>query len=61
MSFVSFEFALFVILVLAIYYITAEKYRWIVLLVASFVFYGLCGIKYFVYILFIFSNLGMLA
>lgn len=52
MSFVSFEFAIFVIFVLAVYYITNEKYRWIVLLVSSFVFYGLCGIKYFVYILF---------
>lgn len=52
MSFVSFEFAIFVIILLAVYYIMPSKYRWYVLLAASILFYGICNLKYVAYILF---------
>jgi len=52
MSFISFEFAIFVIALLFVYYLFPAKYRWFVLLGASSVFYALCGLKYIVYISF---------
>lgn len=52
MSFVSLQFAIFVAILLLIYYLTPAKYRWGILLAASIFFYALCGIKYFVYITF---------
>ena len=52
MSFVSLNFAIFVIVVLLLYYIVPIKFRWIVLLAASTYFYLLCGLKYIFYILF---------
>lgn len=51
MSFVTVDFALFVTAVLLIYYLFPKKYRWVVLLVASYVFYGLTGIANLTYIL----------
>lgn len=52
MSFVSLNFAVFVIAVLLLYYITPKNYRWVILLMASAVFYMLCGLKYILYIIF---------
>lgn len=52
MSFVSFEFAFFVIALLLIYYLMPAKIRWIVLLAASSLFYAICGIRYIFYIIF---------
>ncbi|MBR6159335.1 MAG: MBOAT family protein [Lachnospiraceae bacterium] len=40
MSFISMDFALFVTLALVLYYIVPVKFRWIVLLVASYAFYA---------------------
>lgn len=56
MSFISLEFALFCLIAIVIYYVVGaiasdRDSQWIVLLVASLVFYGFCGIKYFAYIL----------
>lgn len=51
MSFISLKFALFVVICLLIYYILPQKYRWIVLLCASYVFYAINGVKYIAYIL----------
>ena len=52
MSFVSLNFAVFVIAVLFLYYIIPAGYRWVVLLAASAYFYLLCGPKYIFYIIF---------
>lgn len=52
MSFVSLNFAVFVIVTLIIYYIVPKSYRWAVLLTASMVFYGICCLKYIFYIIF---------
>ncbi|MCR5358029.1 MAG: MBOAT family protein [Lachnospiraceae bacterium] len=51
MPFISVDFALFVTAVLLLYYIFPKRYRWVVLLIASYVFYGLTGIENFAYIL----------
>ena len=51
MSFVSLAFALFVTIVICLYYIIPKKYQWIVLLVASYVFYFICSEKLIVYLL----------
>ena len=45
------DFALFVTAALLVYYIFPQKYRWVVLLAASYVFYGFSGAANFAYIL----------
>lgn len=51
MSFVSLSFALFVSIVVLIFYIVPKRFQWIVLLIASYVFYSFFDIRYFIYIL----------
>ena len=51
MSFISIEFAIFVFIVFAVYYLIQGRYQWIVLLLASMIFYLLCGPKYVFYLL----------
>ena len=51
MSFISLNFALFVIICLIAFYLFPKKYRWTVLLVASYVFYAICSLKVIEYIL----------
>ena len=50
MSFISLQFALFVIICLLVYYICPKRFRWVVLLVASYVFYAICSLKVIQYI-----------
>lgn len=52
MTFVQFDFLVFLIITVALFYICPVKYRWIVLLLASVVFYAIAGIKYLPFILF---------
>lgn len=51
MSFVSINFAFFVLACVLVYYIVPKKYRYIVLLGFSYAFYLCIGIKYITYIL----------
>ena len=51
MSLISIAFVFFCAAALALYYLMPKAYRWTVLLAASLIFYGLCGIKYMLYIL----------
>ena len=51
MSFISIDFALFVVITLAVFYCFPKKYRWVVLLAASYVFYGITGIANLAYII----------
>ncbi len=51
MSFISITFALFVVCALAVYYIIPKKIRWVVLLIASYVFYTWTGFDNLAYIL----------
>lgn len=46
MLFNSFDFLLFLIIVVSIYYVLKHKYRWFLLLLASYFFYGYWEIKY---------------
>lgn len=46
MSFISIEFAFFCVIVFATYYIVSKRYRYIVLAIASYIFYAVCDFKY---------------
>ena len=52
MSFLSFTFAFFLLISLAVYYAVPKKAQWVVLLVANTVFYAYSGIANIVFILF---------
>ena len=51
MSFVSFGFVFFMIVCLAAYYAVPKKYRYLVLLVASYSFYILAMRRYVLYLI----------
>ena len=51
MSLISVQFLFFTLAVLVLYYIIPSRFRWIVLLIASFVFYWFAGPGYLIYIL----------
>ena len=53
MIFNSLSFILFFLITFIIYYIVSKKYRYIVLLIASYVFYAFAGFKYIFLLLFI--------
>ena len=50
MSFISLKFALFVSICLLVYYLIPKRYRWVVLLVASYVFYCICSLNCVIYL-----------
>lgn len=50
MLFTSYSFIFFLILLFTAYYTVPKKFQWKLLLIASFVFYGLSGPKYLLYI-----------
>lgn len=52
MSFVSIPFILFILLLFSVYFVTPQKWQWIVLLVFSYWFYALSGVWMIGYILF---------
>lgn len=52
MSITSVAFLLFLFAVLIAYYLLPGKYQWVILLLASIIFYASCGIKSFIYVLF---------
>ena len=47
MSFVSFEFILFLGLLFAAYYLIPKRYQWMLLLAASYLFYSFAGLHWF--------------
>lgn len=51
MLFTSYEFIGFLILVLFAYYVIPRKFQWMLLLVASYIFYAAASPKYLIYIL----------
>ena len=46
MSFTSLEFCIFLPIVFGLYYLCPKRSRWVILLAASYVFYGFAGIQY---------------
>ncbi|MBQ0097743.1 MAG: MBOAT family protein [Oscillospiraceae bacterium] len=52
MTFTSITFFAFVLLTLILYYAMPKKIRWVILLLASVVFYSLCSLKYIAFIVF---------
>lgn len=53
MLFNSLQYALFLPIVFAVYWILPHRFRWIVLLISSYYFYMCSGVKYIVLILFV--------
>lgn len=53
MSFTSFEFWIFLPIVFCLYYICPKTRRWMILLAASYVFYGFAGIQYILLLVYI--------
>ncbi len=51
MHFASYEFILFLIILVVLYYLIPKKWQWVLLLSASYVFYSFAGIENFAYIL----------
>lgn len=51
MLFTSYSFILFLIVLFLLYYSIPGKYQWILLLMASYVFYAAAGYKYLIYLL----------
>lgn len=52
MDFISVSFLIFVIILVFAYFLMPDKYKWTVLLVGSYVFYGFSGIKLVVFLVF---------
>ncbi|WP_306672235.1 hypothetical protein [Clostridium botulinum] len=52
MSFLQFNFWVFLLVAITTYYILPKRYQWICLLISSYVFYTYTGIKTIGYILF---------
>ena len=50
MSFVSFEFLLFLLILFVLYYALPRRFQWMLLLVGSLVFYAFASPKYLIYI-----------
>ena len=50
MLFTSYEFILFVAALLVLYYIIPKRFQWMLLLVASYIFYFCAGPTYLIYI-----------
>ena len=51
MLFTSYEFLAFLGLVLILYYVIPRKYQWILLLLASYIFYAFSGFRNFIFII----------
>ncbi len=50
MLFTSYSFLFFIFILFIVYYLIPKKYQWMLLLVASALFYGLVNVKYLLYI-----------
>ena len=46
MSVVTYTFIVFLLCTIVLYYIVPKKIQWVILLLASLVFYGYAGIEY---------------
>ncbi|MDF2486500.1 MAG: putative rane protein, partial [Herbinix sp.] len=51
MLFTSYRFILFILVLFILYYMIPKKYQWLLLLLASYLFYSIAGAKYVIYIL----------
>ena len=50
MLFTSYRFIFFILVLFVVYYIIPKKYQWMLLLVASYIFYSIAGLRYLIYI-----------
>ncbi|MBP1754258.1 MAG: algI [Firmicutes bacterium] len=50
MLFTSYRFILFILILFILYYIIPKKLQWMLLLLASYLFYSIAGLRYLIYI-----------
>ena len=50
MLFTSYRFILFILVLFVVYYIIPKRYQWMLLLLASYLFYSIAGTRYVIYI-----------
>jgi len=51
MLFTTYRFIIFLLILFVMYYIVPKRFRWLLLLLASYIFYAYAGVKYLIYIL----------
>ncbi len=51
MLFTSYRFVFFLLILFVVYYIIPKRFQWMLLLVASYLFYSFAGLKYLIYII----------
>ena len=51
MSFTSYGFLAFLVLLFGVYFATPRRFRWVTLLLAGYVFYAASGLENFIFIL----------
>ena len=51
MLFTSFNFILFIAILFVVYYLIPKRFQWMLLLIASYIFYSFAGIQYLLYII----------
>lgn len=50
MLFTSYRFIVFILVLFILYYIIPKKFQWMLLLLASYLFYSIAGVQYLIYI-----------
>ncbi len=50
MLFTSYRFIFFILVLFIVYYIIPKRYQWMLLLLASYLFYSIAGLQYLIYI-----------
>lgn len=51
MSFISIEFIIFLAILFPLYFVCSNKYKWILLLIASYVFYSFANVRFLIFLL----------
>ena len=51
MFFISVEFIIFSIILIPLYFFLSQKYRWVLLLIASYIFYSFADIRFLIFLL----------
>ena len=52
MDFISVTFMIFILILICLYFLVPDKYKWMVLLAGSYVFYAFSGIKLMIFLIF---------
>ena len=51
MSFISIQFIIFLVILFPLYLVCSNKYKWVLLLIASYIFYSFASVKFLIFLL----------